>query len=235
MKIIFTGIFLAIFSASLPGQETFQKEKKPGTREKMKILSAGQINQLKNGTLLVILKTRKNTIDAYRKAGKIKLADKLEEQQIFLNESIVGAFKENFNFCPVYFFLSDYARDIKNKNFKDVVFLDRNFEPDTNLKFMIKNFFIAEFGNIEQDTAKYFDGYHAMNTNKKVEKKAKYHGGPNMGFRALIIMSDQLVQLARPFPYYIRTFDSLWLFERNAETVVKKLNKKLNKFYNKVN
>jgi hypothetical protein len=52
-----------------------------------------------------------------------------------------------------------------------------------------------------------------------------------MGFGALVIKSDQFIQLKKPFPYYVRTFDSLPI-KRSPKTVVKKMNKKLHRFYN---
>lgn len=172
---------------------------------------------------------------ALRKMGKNKSADKLQSIQNDFNISIIIAFREYFNFCPVYFFFSDYSKYVKEKKFEKVVFLNNNLEPDSGIRFTGKSFLTAEFGITEADTSKNFAGYYYVKNKNGVERKAKYYGGTNMGFGALIIMSDELVQLSRPFPYYIRTFDSLWLFERSTGTVVKKLNKKLNKFYNKVN
>lgn len=214
-------------------QKTATKEKKISFRKQMRVLTKEQINQLKSGALFVRLQTKKNSITALRKIGREKIADKMEREQKNYNLKIVSAFKTNFNFCPTYFFFSDYSQNIREKQFDKVIFLTDSLLPDTTIKFKESNFLTAEFGTIEQDTAKYFShNSYESDGNWSLKRVESYYGGPNTGFGALIIKSDQLIQLRGPFPYYVRTFDSLPI-KRSQNITVKKMNKKLYKYYDK--
>ena len=216
-------------------QKTVTKEKRIGFRKQLRILTKEQINQLKDGALFVRLQTKKKSINAFRKAGNDKLADKIETKQRNYNLKIASAFKTNFTFCPIYFFFSDYSRDIRERHFDNVVFLTDSLLADSTIKFTKKHFLTAEFGTIEQDTAKYYSQNSIESDgNWSVKRVDNYYGRPHMGFGALIIKSDQFIQLRRPFPYYVRTFDSFPI-KRKPKKTVKKMNKKLNRFYKRRN
>jgi hypothetical protein len=224
------GLLILILSLPCIGQET------PVVPEnnQFKTVAEKQINQLKAGALLVRLQTKKNSVSALRQTGQDKLADKIETRQNEYNFSIVTAFKNNFRFCPVYFFLSDYSKYIVEKQFDKVIFLNDRLVEDTTIKFNYESFLTAEFGTIEQDTAKYFAYYrNESNNNEGLEKNKNYYGEPGLGFSALIIKSEQFIQLKRPFPFYVRTYESLPI-EREKGMVVSQMNKKLSNFYYKV-
>ncbi|MFT4662738.1 MAG: hypothetical protein ACI8XB_003031 [Patiriisocius sp.] len=176
-----------------------------------------QINNLKNGSLLIRLKTSKKSISGLKKMGKDAAAQKVENDQRSANMEIISTFRENFDFCPVHFFFSDFSQEVKDKQFEKVVFLNDSLQPDSTTLSDPDNYLIAEFGTIEQDTAIYIDGYHLKRENGKVKKQTNYYGGADMRFGALIIKSDQFIQLKRPFPFYIRTFDSLPLKRKKGE------------------
>lgn len=216
-------------------QKTSPKGKNIGFRKLMRILAKEQINQLKDGALLVRLQTKENSIAALRKIGKDKLAGKVETKQRNYNIGIISAFKTNFNFCPTYFFFSDYSQNIIERQVYKVAFLSDSLHEDNSIKFSNQKFLTAEFGTIEQDTIEYFSHRsYESNGNGSLKRVANYHGKPHMGFGALIIKSDQLIQLRRPFKYYARTFDKLPI-KRSLNNTVRRMNKKLNKFYNKIN
>lgn len=229
-KTIFALLILLVPTFGLT-QNTTEKKKKVCYRDQLKILTTQQINQLHNGALLVRLQTKKKSIAALRKTKKDKLADMIETRQAELNKVIIRAFQDNFDFCPVYFFFSNHSENVRKKQFDKVEFLNYSLLPDTNINFDHKDFLISEFGTIEQDKAKHFDGYYTVQGENGLEKRTKYYGGSNMRFGALIIKSDQFVQLRKPFPYYVRTFDSLPI-RRKPKKVVIKMNMKLLNFYN---
>ena len=102
-------ILFLIFSAVGIAQESLPGKKKISFRKQLKATTKVQINQLKNGALLLSLKTNKSKIAALKKIGKNNQAQDLEKKQSQLNKSIIAAFKTKFNFCPTYFFFSDYA------------------------------------------------------------------------------------------------------------------------------
>lgn len=207
-----------------------EKKKKVHHRKELKTPAKHQINQLHDGALLVRLKTRKNTIAVLREIGKNKLADKIENQQANLNKKIIGAFRNNFNFSQTYFFFSDYSQDIIDKKFDNVKFLNDSLLPDTTIVFHHKTFLTAEFGTIEQDTATYYDRHYYVPVKNGMELHARYYGSPDFGIAALVIKSDQFIQLRKPFPFYVRTF-GLMPWKRRPSNSVRIMNIKLHQFY----
>ncbi len=63
--------------------------------------------QLRNKPIVVRLKTNKNQIAAYRKAGSTKIADKIEAKSLDQNLQIISACIKYFNFSPIYFLDTD--------------------------------------------------------------------------------------------------------------------------------
>src|SRR4051812_48326706 len=82
------------------------------------------IRQLKKGALLIRLMTKQNSVNALRERGNSDAADSLKRSQDIYNKQIVAGFKRNFNFCPVYFFYSQYSDKIKEGEIDDVTFLN---------------------------------------------------------------------------------------------------------------
>ena len=226
-------LYLLFFSTLGLAQDTIIEKKKTSFRRQLKSATKVQINQLKNGALLVCLKTKKPNIAALRKIGKNEQADQLEKKQALLNSNIIAAFKSEFNFCSTYFFFSEYTVHVKEKEFDKVVFLNDKLMPDSNIKFENKSFFVAEFGMLQQDTARHFSHY-SYESDKNFSKKrvSHYNGGPNQGLNGLIISSDQLIQLRHPFPYFKRTMNPM---PKNVviKRAVRKMNKRLHRFYTK--
>lgn len=204
--------------------------KKASYRRQNKILMKEQIKKLKDGVLLVRLYTKENSIIALKKIGRDEIANKTEKKQINYNKSIISAFRNNFTFCPTYFFFSNFSDSILSKQINGIIFLNDSLQPDSTIKINGHNFLTAEFGIIEQDTAKYFNGYYYYSSDSGLGKRSSYYGGPDMRFGVLKIMSDQLIQLKKPFPYYVRTYD-----KRKLSKVVSNMNKNLRNYYEKYN
>jgi hypothetical protein len=230
-------LVLLLFLNSTIGisQDTPTKKKKVSFRRQLNASTKEQINQLKDGALLVRLKTKNLTITALRNADRNKQADAIEKKQAEFNLNIISAFRANFNFCPVYFFYSDYSSNVKERKFDSVMFLNDSLRPDTTIKFTGKTFLVAEFGTIEQDTAKNFSHYsYEPNTDWTLKEVSHYYGSTDFGFEALIIRSDQFVQLRHPFPYYTRTFDPMPR-KQVLNKAVRRMNRKLTSFYKQKN
>ncbi len=194
MKFILYLLIIPIIGLS---QNTINHSKKAITKQ--------QINQLHDGALLVRLITKKNAITTLRNMGNHKLADEKESEQITLNKTIIYAFRNHFNFCPVYFFYSDYTEAIKNNKLNDIIFLNDSLNLDPKIIFKESSFLTAEFTLID-----------------------------NADFEALIIKDKQFVQLKRPFPFYVRTFDSL-SNKKKLNQIIITMNDRLENFYKKRN
>jgi hypothetical protein len=190
-----------------------------------------QIIDLKNGTLLVRLMTSENKIKALQNAGYPEKAEEAKAEQAAINNKIAEAFRLNFNFCRVFFFYSSASEEVKQLQFKGNL-LGYNLEPAAVIDPPIEAFFVAEFGDLQQTDEKYRDSESFRETDSGGrEAQTTYYGSPDMGLPALLIRDRDFIQLRDPFPYYVRTYESLSPVKRTAEKSVKKLNGKLQDYY----
>jgi hypothetical protein len=183
------------------------------------------IIELKKGFLLIRLSTREKTVEDLKRMGKTRAAEEIRKEQELKNSKIVAAFKKYFTFCDYRFFYSQYSNEIKNKNFKFLLF-DKELKPDANFELAGKNFYVAEFGILQADTAK-ISKETRLEFNKDFsaeEVPVYYQNTPNKLY-ALIIKDNQYYQLKYPFPYYVAGF--------NTDRAVKKMNQKLSNYYTK--
>lgn len=208
----------------------FAQEKPAKQRKQIQQLMQEKIRVLKNGALLVRLHTKENSIEALKNSGNTEQARQIAEKQIAENKQIIQAFRSEFKFCPVYFFSSQYSEKVASGKMDEVVFYNENLMEDPTIKLTQSDFLTAEFGTLDPDTASYYDGEYYDRSGKDIEEKDAQYGGSNMGLAALKIMSRQLVQLRDPFPYYVRTYDSLPI-ERKFSKTVAKMNKQLDDYY----
>ena len=124
------------------------------------------IEELKNGILLMRLPTGEHVVKAYKEILREDLALEAAAKIAEKNKLIADAFKTNFTFCPVYFFYSNYSEFVRNNEFGKVILLNSNLNPDSSLH-IAANYFIAEFATIEADTAGYWEFY--TNKNPSVD------------------------------------------------------------------
>jgi hypothetical protein len=195
---------------------------------KSKEIAKQQIKNLKNGALLVRLMTKSNSISALRARGDNYTADKIEKKQTEINVRIVTAFRVEFDFCPVYFFYSDYTQFVKDKQLDGVVFVNDSLQPDSSIKLNSENFLIAEFGNVLMESGKHHDGYYYYKDKTTDSLKKSDYYSARSGFPAVIIKDDQFIQMRfSGFPFYARTLAGM----RNHRNAVAVINRKLHRFY----
>ena len=222
------GLFLFLFFNQLLLAQ--DDSKTLSYRKLKKKIMQEQIIKLKNNVLLVRLKTKNNSINGLKEIGKNELAENMQLEQNNLNKEIIAAFKNKFTFCPVYFFYSNYSDSVRMKHLGNVVFLNDNLQPDSSIKPNNIDFLTAEFGNLLQDTAKYLaDHYFSYYINSSARHN-KYYGGTDTKIPALRIMSGELIQLKKPFPYYTRASKNR-LNQNAIPKAVMRMNKKLIKYY----
>lgn len=221
--LFFIPIFL--FSASSQSQQILSRSKQ----------AEQYIQNLKQGILLVRLSTRMQAIQSYNQMGQKDLAEKLAAEQADINRLIAQSFKNSFNFCRVYFFYSNYSEFILSNAFEKVVFMNYDLNPDTTVTLESGKFFVAEFARIEQDTTvtgwEYYKDKTPLKENEQHEA-LRYAGG-NYGMSALIVRSDRLVQLSKPFPYYVK-YRPERDQKKEINSRVQMLNQKLADYYNAV-
>lgn len=195
--------------------------------EYKKQVSVESIQNLANGALLVRLKTRQKTVDKLKEFGRISDAEKLQKEVEEKNRLIREAFEKEYDFSPVYFFDAKFAHDLRSGDLDSVTFINAQ---GTIVRPQLNNYLIAAFATTQPDTASFFRGYRQVVSENGVKQKSTYYADKNMGLPALIIYSPEMIQLTDPFPYYVRTFESL-PFKRSMPKTVKKMNKKLYSYY----
>ena len=206
-----------------------QSPEKKGYRKKCRIDSKRQIVELHNSALLVRLKQKQKSINALKKQGRVKLANKVELKQKNRNSYIIDAFKSRFDFCPVYFFYSSDSKYLRNNELDSVSFLNDSLIVDKSITLKDTIFYVAEFGHIEPEET--FTYQSSVNVPAN-ETKITYSGASDISFKAVIVKTKNFKQLKEPFPFYSKERSSSNK-RANINAAVKKLNLILKKYYYK--
>lgn len=169
---------------------------------------------LKNGNLIVRLKSQDRKIMAYRAAGNKKFADRLERELKEFNQNLVNAFIQYYSFSNVYFIHSNNYELVRNE-ISSGYFLNERLEVDSSIVLSFNSeYFFCEHGSVYAETLE--------NSNKSRRKTVT---DTPMQQDALVIKDYSLIQLISPFPNYV----SIRLKEMNK--VVEKMNNRLHNFY----
>ncbi|HSI91228.1 MAG TPA: hypothetical protein VK927_08935 [Adhaeribacter sp.] len=191
-----------------------KQTQKPNLKER----AATQIKDLKDGVLLVRLRTSENAIQKLTEAGNEKMAATIRRQQETSNQRLMQAFRENYTFSPVYFFYSSASQEVKDGN-PVGIFLNEDLQPDPAIILPDRNIFVAEITDLEQYRPD------PENPNASINSE--------ISFRALVVRDSALHQLAKPFPYFIKATTTIPPRRRSEAEMVSLLNKKLEAFYKK--
>jgi hypothetical protein len=198
-------------------------------RQTREHLAIQQVKHLGSGVLLVRLHRRNTVIAPLQAKGLDAEAQRIETEQRELNESIINAFKNEWDFTPVYFFYSDQSNAVLNRDWENVTLMDSTMSQVHPFEAGARNFLIAEFGSLQQEAGEHFE-LHYVNEEGEWKKEAYGHpGAANYGLTGLHIMSNRFDAVSKPFPAYVRTFNPL-PFRRNPAKAVKLLNKKMHAF-----
>lgn len=132
-----------------------------------KTSAAALLKGLKQGGLLVRLKTSENSINTLIARGRTKEAEALKAKQYAKNLEVYRAFKEKYKFGNVYFFYSTHSKEVKTGQLAGI-FLDSSLQPDSSITLSNSNYFIAEIGDIQSEaTTSSIHGLHIMDADMK--------------------------------------------------------------------
>ncbi|MFM1932822.1 MAG: hypothetical protein RL226_2125 [Bacteroidota bacterium] len=202
-----------------------------GTPEWYNAMAKQQIVELKNSVILFRLPTNAIAIEAARKKGLSRTAARMESELRTKNLETIKALREGFTFCRIYFFYADETEKIMQRRLDEVQWLSDSLTVDPSVVIPTENFFTAELTLLRADTLRTRTGQETRRDEEGRQVQVPtYTSGPDPMFEAIIIKSDQFIQLHRPFPYYSRTFNSL-PFRRSMKKVVRMLNENLELFY----
>jgi hypothetical protein len=152
-----------------------------------------QINQLKNGALLVRLHDNHFLAEQLRKRGENDLALQKEHEAFAINKNIVRAYVRYYTFSKVYFFLSEQSDTIL-KGARSGVFVDTNLVIDPSITMNETFYLIAEkdevynssIGFVKEDTARFIKETGNATRDVPIVVKNKYSH-----------------QLKEPFPFFV--------------------------------
>jgi hypothetical protein len=161
------------------------------------------LRNLINGSVIVRLKTNQKSVDAYRKAGKNEIADRIEEDRKKQNLKMYYAFVHYFNFCRVYFIYANETQAMLSG--AKGLFLNRNLEHDPSITLPNNNFIFCEYGSVEA-YSKFTDvpSLQAGETdkfNKILDPPSTQTSTSPSSTNALFFSDKNLRQFQRPFPY----------------------------------
>ncbi len=174
-------------------QEYKNEEQFKNFQKRRNAIGKWQINQLKNGALVVRLHNSKTLIESLRKMGKADLAAQKEQEMMAINKNIVMAFYRCYNFSKVYFFFSNHS-DTLLKGARSGIFLDTNLVVDAKIEMKEKFYLLAEqddaynssIGFVREDTARFIK--ESGNASKDC---------------AMVIKNKYGHQLKDPFPFFV--------------------------------
>ncbi len=121
-----------------------------------------QINQLKNGALIVRLHDNKRLVESLKKMGKADIATQKEYEAMAINKNIIKGFQRYYTFSKIYFIYSQNY-DSLLKGCRGGIFVDSNLTVNNSIE-MKESFYMliekddiynSSIGFVKEDTAKY--------------------------------------------------------------------------------
>ncbi len=183
---------------------------------------------LKNGAILVRLKTNSNSIKAL-KGNNDDLMERIIAKRDTLNKEIIDAFNTNFALCTVYYFYSDDSKYIAQAKFEGVL-LDNELNKIKDIPILKDNYFIMEFSYLMQNTEKTWSYSEWGTRDGKAQNIDYYSGGNEKGPDALIVLMPNFRLVPNYYPYFTRTFERLPIIARSKARTVEKLQEKIESF-----
>jgi len=155
-------------------------------------IAAWQINELRDGALVVRLKTNEMLIQSLLKQNQTSLALEKQLETAAINVNTMRAYINNYTFSKLYFMFSNSSDSLLNGHRKNI-FLDTNLRIDPSIVMNEKFYLLAErdyamnssIGFVKEDTARFV--------------KETGYGVKEM---ALIVKNKFGHQLKKPFPYF---------------------------------
>lgn len=226
----FKILFLTfILTSTVFAQERATISKNKEDRDTRKEVSQRSIQELKEGVLLVRLDFQQRRIDYFEKYNNHKEVERVKAKQKKVNDEIRDAFNTYYTFSEVYYFAMSDSRKLLDGKLDSVTFYNGEGNVDSSLDLEEKDYYIAEFAFVEQDTATYYSGSAPTPNNPDNPEGKTYYGGSKNGRSALVIRNAKFQQLRHPFPYYA-AYSYFGLVKKRYRLPVRKINSQLNNY-----
>jgi hypothetical protein len=158
------------------------------------IVSAWQINQLKQGALVVKLHTNQLLIDAFKKQGLPEEAERVRLEAAATNINIIRAYLSKYKFSKVYFIYS-HSSDSLRKGKTSGIFLTYDLAIDHSLTMQESFYLTAESDYVYNSSI----GFVPEDSASSVIER----GNPSASEFPIIIKNKYGHQLKNPFPFSI--------------------------------
>lgn len=195
------------------------------------------LRALRNGAVIVRLKTNQKSVDAYRRNGQTALAERIAEEREKQNRKMYKAFLNNFLFCKVYFIYAHETEAFNNGN--RALFLNENLQHDSTIVFTDTNYVFCEYGSVEafSDFSDYkapAKGTAALGAtvdpaSNSLQDSVTYRTSTSPATTSgLVFLDKSLHQLNRPFPYVVG------VYMENFDAPVRSLNREMERAYGRL-
>lgn len=196
--IVFVLAAVSLLAQEDPTVRNNEREYKDGEqfekfRRRRRTISAWQINQLREGALVVKLKTNNLVVNALEKNGDSKEAEVKRLEAAGINVNMMRAFRNYFNFCKLYFIYSQQG-DSLLKGVRRGIFLDSSLQVDPAIEMTESYYMLAETDRLYNSTI----GFVPEDSARIVIEK----GTPTTQEPYIVIKNKYGHQLNKPFPYF---------------------------------
>lgn len=181
--------------------------------------AATAIRQLKDGVLLVRLTSGDSRIRALQQAGRSRQAEAVRQQVADQNRIILQAFRQEFTFCPVWFFYGESITRLQQGE-QSGFFLNDSLQPDNKLHLNDRFFLIAALGR----------AVHYESADRRQEPPPQ----PGLFGESLVVYDRQMRQLRPPFPYAAREDFLSYLLGDDWPKKVRSLDRRFKAYYQSV-
>ncbi|MFO7722536.1 MAG: hypothetical protein R6V49_04855 [Bacteroidales bacterium] len=189
-----------------------------------------QAQQLREGVLLVRLKSMRSTILALEEYGRFTEAQEVKASAGKEHQEVINGFKA-LNFCKVLYFY-DYHSNLVRSGELDTILLNDRLEP-VSPDSITGKIFVAEFGEYESPEKSYHvrhDYQYLKENNISPDSSAAWitYGHKGLGIGGIVMMDQQFEPLLQPFPVFTPiTNKTIFRFDDRYTRAVRKLNDKL--------
>jgi hypothetical protein len=153
-----------------------------------------QINDIKTRGIIIRLKTNKDRITAYRKAGYDKVANKMEEKATATNLILMYAFLTHWSYCPLYFMESQNTLTLLTKD--TLIAKTFDLKRDTAFYFNKDSFYILDYGVLMENEVQENSDFKDINKTQESNNPSSYDN--------LVLKDHNQNQLQAPMPFFAK-------------------------------
>ncbi len=151
--------------------------------------------------VLVMLKAETNRITALREYGDIARAAQATHDAKMIMDCTISDFADNFNYCPVYYFVDTNLPLVKNKNFDGVLFdKEKKVYKTSPIAEGDTSFLIVYYGVAIPEIVR---------TGNAAEKQRVYRDpGPSKYERGFLILGHDFLRMKKSRLYLLKRKDA---------------------------